>query len=106
MISDLVSVSSYLPLPFLFVLLLLNQKGQEAVFLCPFLVSICFGVAVVMWAAVAMVYLVCPWGRAAYYTDEVLQAFNNLGLDAWTGIEMDVAWGRTPSLYHWAHLYL
>ena len=31
----------------------------------------------------------------AAYTDEFLQAFDNLGLSQWEGIEMDVAWGHT-----------
>ncbi len=35
----------------------------------------------------------------AAFTDEFLQAFNNLGLDQWTGIEMDVAWGHVTSQY-------
>ena len=30
----------------------------------------------------------------AAYTDEFLQAFRNLGLDPWAGMEMDVAWGH------------
>ena len=35
----------------------------------------------------------------AAFTDEFLQAFNNLGLDQWAGIEMDVAWGHATSQY-------
>ena len=35
----------------------------------------------------------------AAYTDEFLRAFNNLGLDQWAGIEMDVAWGHATSRY-------
>ncbi len=44
------------------------------------------------------VVLLCSSVLAAY-TDEFLQAFNNLGLDQWTGIEMDVAWGHVTSQY-------
>ncbi len=42
--------------------------------------------------------LLCSRALAAY-TEAFLQAFNNLGLDPWTGIEMDVAWGHTTSQY-------
>ena len=35
----------------------------------------------------------------AAFTEAFLQAFSNLGLDPWTGIEMDVAWGHTTSRY-------
>ena len=35
----------------------------------------------------------------AAYTDEFLQAFRNLGLDPWAGIEMDVAWGHATLSY-------
>ena len=31
----------------------------------------------------------------AAFTEEFFQAFNNLGLQQWNGIEMDVAWGHT-----------
>ena len=50
-----------------------------------------------MMVAVLKVLLPCYCVLAAY-TDEFLQAFNNLGLDQWTGIEMDVAWGHVTSL--------
>ena len=40
----------------------------------------------------------CPPALAAF-TEAFLQAFSNLGLDPWTGIEMDVAWGHTTSRY-------
>ena len=39
------------------------------------------------------------YGLLAAFTDEFLQAFRNLGLDQWTGIEMDVAWGHVTSQY-------
>ena len=35
----------------------------------------------------------------AAYTEEFLEAFNNLGLDPWIGIEMDVAWGHVTLQY-------
>ena len=35
----------------------------------------------------------------AAYTDEFLQAFRNLGLDPWAGMEMDVAWGHATLRY-------
>ena len=35
----------------------------------------------------------------AAYTDEFLQAFRNLGLDPWAGMEMDVAWGYATLRY-------
>ena len=47
---------------------------------------------------VLQILLLCYIGLAAY-TDEFLQAFNNLGLDQWAGIEMDVAWGHATSQY-------
>ena len=36
----------------------------------------------------------CPAAMAAF-TQAFLEAFSNLGLDPWAGIEMDVAWGHT-----------
>ena len=36
----------------------------------------------------------CPAVMAAY-TQAFLEAFSNLGIDPWAGIEMDVAWGHT-----------
>ena len=42
--------------------------------------------------------LLCPQALAAF-TEAFLQAFTNLGLDPWTGIEMDVGWGHTTSRY-------
>ena len=45
-----------------------------------------------------MVVLLCSRVFAAY-TEEFLRAFNNLGLDRWAGIEMDVAWGHVTSQY-------
>ena len=35
----------------------------------------------------------------AAYTEEFLQAFNNLGLVQWNGIEMDIAWGHVTMQY-------
>ena len=35
----------------------------------------------------------------AAFTQAFLQAFSNLGLDPWAGIEMDVAWGHTTLRY-------
>ena len=35
----------------------------------------------------------------AAYTDEFLQAFRNLGLDPWAGMEMDIAWGHATLRY-------
>ena len=32
----------------------------------------------------------------AAFTDEFFQAFDNLGLSHWEGIEMDVAWSTEP----------
>ena len=40
----------------------------------------------------------CPPAMAAF-TQAFLQAFSNLGLDPWAGIEMDVAWGHTTLRY-------
>ncbi len=51
-----------------------------------------------MMVAAWKVVLLCSCVLAAY-TDEFLQAFSNLGLDQWTGIEMDVAWGHVTSQY-------
>ena len=76
-----------------------QKKGQEAVFLCPFLFDSCHHTTLVVMMVAAVKMLLLCYTVFAAYTDEFLQAFNNLGLDQWAGIEMDVAWGHATSRY-------
>ena len=57
----------------------------------PTLVSLCLAeMTIARWCLI----FACPSAMAAF-TQAFLEAFSNLGLDPWAGIEMDVAWGHT-----------
>ena len=54
------------------------------------LFSLSFEMTMARWCLI----VACPAAMAAF-TQAFLEAFSNLGLDPWAGIEMDVAWGHT-----------
>ena len=73
------------------VALLAQQRGTGS---CIPLPSLIFPLLAAMILSLLRVVLICSYALA-----EFLQAFNNLGLDQWTGIEMDVAWGHVTLQY-------
>ena len=52
-----------------------------------------------MFIRASLLSLTVLLNTGAAYTDEFLQAFRNLGLDPWAGMEMDVAWGHATLRY-------
>ena len=65
---------------------------------CIPLPSLRFPVVAAMWR-LALFWVIPLSYVLAAFTDEFLQAFHNLGLEQWTGIEMDVAWGHATLQY-------
>ena len=76
-----------------------EKRGHEAVFLCPYLPTFCSHSTLGAMMVTAVKTFLLGSTVLAAYTDEFLRAFNNLGLDQWAGIEMDVAWGHATSRY-------
>ena len=84
-----------------------GTKGQEAVFLCPSFTVSKMSLAVLSWmfirACLLSLTVLLNTGAWTAYADEFLQAFRNLGLDPWAGMQMDVAWRHATLRYglHW-----